>query len=77
MGGVLFLLLIHLWNVRSLIVHHDMCILLVFEKVPHILVEETSLGRFEYWSLCTMNFKLIPVLTSICHYVLFIYQSKL
>ena len=42
--------------------HHDMRIILIFEKVPHVVVEETSLGHLECWSLWDMNDKFIPIL---------------
>ena len=37
-GGVLFLLFLHLCNGIVLIIHRDLCIILVIEKVPHDII---------------------------------------
>ena len=66
-GGVLFLIFLNLWYVGALIIHHDVHILLIFEKVPHVVVEDTSLGHLECWPLWDMDDKLIPVLTVVIH----------
>ena len=76
MGGVLFILFLHLWNRRAQIVHRDVFIILVFEKVPHAMVEETSLGYLECWLLWVMNDKFIPISTVTCHWVVFLNQSE-
>ena len=52
--GVLFLLYLQLWIGRALLVHHDVCILFVFENVSHIMVENTSFGHFKCRSLWAM-----------------------
>ena len=44
-GSVLFLISLRLWNGRAWIIHHDLCVILVFEKVPHVVVENTRLGH--------------------------------
>ena len=67
MGGVLFLTLLYLWDVVILIIHRDVRILFVFEKVPHIKIEETSLDYLECWLLWDMDGKFIPILTVISH----------
>ena len=54
-SGVMILLLIHLWGGIALIVHHNARIF--FEKLPHIVVEETSLGHFKCRLLWYMNEK--------------------
>ena len=64
-GSTMFPLFLHLWNGRVEIVHHDVCIIFVFEKVPHIVVEETVLAHFKFQLLWDMNGKLIPILTVI------------
>ena len=51
----MFLLLLHLWNGRAWLVHSDMRAIFVFEKVPRILVEKTSLGHFKRRLLWAMN----------------------
>ena len=50
----------------SWIIHHDVRVLF-FNKVPHIVVEETNLGHLECWSLWDLNEKFISVLTVISH----------
>ena len=44
-GSVPFILSLHLWIGRALIIHHDVCIFLVFEEVPNSIVEETILAH--------------------------------
>ena len=47
-----------------------------FEKVHHIVVEETSLGHIECWTLWSMNDKFINILTVVGHYMVFLHQYK-
>ena len=66
-GGVLILLLLHMWNVRARIFHHDVYVLHVFEKVSHTVVGKTSLGHFKCWLLWPTNDKIFTIETVICH----------
>ena len=75
-GVILFLLFLHLWNGISLIVHHDVCALFVFDQVSRILVDKTSLISFKFWLVWDMNDKSIPVFSVICHYMVLLYQSE-
>ena len=63
----MFLILFDLCNMIVLIVYHDVCILLLIEEVPHVMLEETILGHIECWSLWSMENKLISISTVICH----------
>ena len=76
MGSVMFLIFLHLWYGGALIINLDVKILFVFEKVNHIMVEDTRLGHLECWSLWKMNEKLIPILNVISTYMVFLYRSK-
>ena len=58
----MFLILLHMWYGGAQIIHQDVHILFICEKVPHVLVEETSLFRLKCWSLWATNEKLIPIL---------------
>ena len=49
-GSVLFLLFLQLWYGGLLIIYYDVCVI-IFEKVPHIVLEDTSLGHLECWTL--------------------------
>ena len=40
---------------------------LILEKVPNIVVEETSLGHLKICPLWDMNDKFIPILTVVGH----------
>ena len=67
MDGVLFIIFLYLCYRAALIIHHDVRIILIFEKVPHVVVEETSLGHLEFRLLWAMNEKFIPILTVVSH----------
>ena len=67
MDGVLFIIFLYLCYRAALIIHHDVRIILIFEEVTHVMVEETSLGHLECWLLWDMNDKSIPISTDICH----------
>ena len=56
--------------------NHDVHVICVFENVPHIMVEETSLGHIKCWSLWYMNEKFIPTLNIISHYIVFLHQPE-
>ena len=75
-GGVLFIIFPRLWYIVSGIIHRDVHILLIFEKLLHVVVEETSLSHLECWSLWDMNNIFIPILTVVSNYMLFIHQPK-
>ena len=67
MDGVLFIIFLYLCYRAALIIHHDVRIILIFEKVPHVVVEETSLGHIECSFLWSMNDKSIPIFTNVSH----------
>ena len=67
MCSVLFLLLLHFWKGRAVIIHHDVYIYFVIDMVPHIMVEETRFGHFKIRLMWDMDDKLIPILDVSCH----------
>ena len=73
MGGLLFLLFIHLLYGGAGIIHHDVRIIIIFQKVPHGVVEETSLGYLQFWLLRDMNETFIPLLYVVSHYMVFLH----
>ena len=75
-GGVLFLLFLHLWYGGALVIQHDVRILVIFEKGPHVLIAETSLGNLECWLLWDMNENFITIFDVVSHYMVFLHQSK-
>ena len=75
-GVVLFLILLHVWYGGYGTINHDLRILLIFEKVPHVVLEETSLVHLEYFLLWDMNDKLVLILDVVSHYIVFMRQFK-
>ena len=73
-GGLLLLLFLHLCNGRFWIFHCDLYIVIVIEKVPHLIIQKTILGNFECRLLWSVDGKFIPILTVICHQVMLLYQ---
>ena len=52
-GSVSFLLLLHLWYGGELAILHDVQFL-IFENLPHVVVEEISLVNIECWLVWDM-----------------------
>ena len=61
-GIVQILLLFHLWGGRVWIIYHDVYILLLLEKVPHVMIEETRIGNIESPCLWAVKYQFIPIL---------------
>ena len=64
--SVLFHIYLQLWYWGAWIIYNDVRVI-IFEKVPHSVVEDTSLGHLECWMLWDMNDKFIPILTAVGH----------
>ena len=59
--SVLFHIYLQLWYWGAWVIYNDVRII-IFEKLTHIVVEETSLGNIECWSLWYVNNKFITIL---------------
>ena len=74
MGGVIIIILFHLWNGRVWTVHHDVQIILVLGNVSHVIIETIIVGNIKCWLLWAVDKKIIPVSTVICHQVVLLYR---